>query len=110
MGNLIFSYIAWDTWRATGGGMTAIRARQQQRLAELVAFVRANSRYYANKYAHLPDLITDIRQLPPTKKRRVAWLFLRSSFTVMVDVFQGWMHIINLGSFAFNRLFLDSVV
>jgi phenylacetate-CoA ligase len=68
MGNLIFSYIAWDTWRATRGGMTAIRARQQQRLAELVAFVRANSRYYANKYAHLPDLITDIRQLPPTKK------------------------------------------
>jgi len=37
-------------------------------MAELVAFVRANSRYYADKYRHLPDRITDVRELPPTMK------------------------------------------
>jgi phenylacetate-coenzyme A ligase PaaK-like adenylate-forming protein len=48
--------------------MSAIKARQGRRLTELVAFVRANSRYYADKYSHLPDQVTDVRQLPPTMK------------------------------------------
>lgn len=68
MENLTFSHIAWDTWKATRRGMSAINARQEQRLTELVAFVRANSRYYADKYSHLPDHITDVRQLPPVMK------------------------------------------
>ena len=68
MENLTFSHIAWDTWKATRGGMSAITARQGRRLNELVAFVRTNSQYYAEKYSHLPDRITDVRQLPPTMK------------------------------------------
>jgi phenylacetate-coenzyme A ligase PaaK-like adenylate-forming protein len=68
MENLTFSHIAWDTWNATRSGMSTIKGRQQQRLAELVAFVRVNSRYYAEKYRHLPERITDLQQLPPTMK------------------------------------------
>lgn len=68
MEHLTFSHIAWDTWNATRGRMSAIKARQQRRLNELVAFVRINSCYYADKYRHLPDHITDVQQLPPTMK------------------------------------------
>lgn len=66
--NLTFTHIAWDSWKVTRGGISAIKARQQRRLTELVAFVRANSHYYADKYSHLPDHITDVRQLPPVMK------------------------------------------
>lgn len=68
MEKLTFSHIAWDTWKAARGGISVVRARQQRRLAELVDFVRSNSRYYADKYSHLPDQITDLRQLPPVMK------------------------------------------
>ena len=68
MENLTFSHIAWDTWNATRGGMSQIKERQGRRLNELVAFVRGNSRYYADKYRQLPDHISDVRQLPPTMK------------------------------------------
>jgi phenylacetate-CoA ligase len=68
MENLTFSHIAWDSWKATRGGMKAIAARQQRRLIELVEFVRTHSDFYADKYSHLPDRITDVRQLPPVMK------------------------------------------
>ncbi|HLO15066.1 MAG TPA: hypothetical protein VK206_09565 [Anaerolineales bacterium] len=68
MENLTFSHIAWDTWRATRGGMQAIEARQRRRLVELVSFVRTHSDFYADKYSHLPDRVTDVRQLPPVMK------------------------------------------
>src|SRR5512143_1166320 len=68
MERLTFSHIVWDTWRATRDGPSAIQKRQQQRLTELIAFVRSNSRYYADKYSHLPDCVTNIQQLPPTMK------------------------------------------
>jgi phenylacetate-coenzyme A ligase PaaK-like adenylate-forming protein len=45
-----------------------IAARQQERLNELVAFARANSPFYAEKYRGLPETITDARQLPPVTK------------------------------------------
>jgi phenylacetate-CoA ligase len=68
MENLTFSHMAWDTWKATRGGMKAIEARQQRRLIELVEFVRTHSDFYADKYSHLPGRITDVRQLPPVMK------------------------------------------
>lgn len=68
MENLTFSHIAWDTWRATRGGMQAIQARQQRRLQELVEFVRTRSDFYADKYRNVPDRIHDLRQLPPVMK------------------------------------------
>jgi phenylacetate-coenzyme A ligase PaaK-like adenylate-forming protein len=45
-----------------------IAQRQQKRLNELVAFARANSRFYTEKYRALPETITDVRQLPPVTK------------------------------------------
>jgi len=68
MEKLTFSHIAWDTWKATRGGMAAVTARQQRRLRELVAFVRATSPFYAGKYQGLPNCIEDVRQLPPVLK------------------------------------------
>ena len=68
MENLTFPHIAWDTWKATRGGLRAIEARQQRRLKELVEFVRTHSDFYADKYSHMPDRIYDVRQLPPVMK------------------------------------------
>jgi phenylacetate-CoA ligase len=68
MENLTFSHIAWDAWRAPRGGAAAIAARQQRRLAELVAFVRQHSRFYADKYRGLPEHVDDVCRLPPVIK------------------------------------------
>ena len=45
-----------------------LAARQHERLNELVAFARANSRFYAEKYRGLPETITDASLLPPVTK------------------------------------------
>ncbi len=60
--------IAWDAWRTTRGGPKALAARQQARLADLVAFARQRSPYYRDLYRDLPECITDIRCLPPVTK------------------------------------------
>ncbi|MCG2784506.1 MAG: phenylacetate--CoA ligase family protein [Anaerolineae bacterium] len=60
--------IAFDAWRVTRGGSLLLARRQQERLAELVAFARAHSRFYAEKYRGLPETITNARQLPPVTK------------------------------------------
>ena len=61
-------YVFMDARRVTRGTPEMIAARQGQRLNELVAFARTNSRFYAEKYRGLPDTITDVRQLPPVTK------------------------------------------
>jgi phenylacetate-CoA ligase len=60
--------IFMDARRVTRGTPEMLAARQQERLNELVAFVRKNSRFYAEKYRGLPEVITDVRQLPPVTK------------------------------------------
>jgi hypothetical protein len=60
--------IALDARRATHGGPAAIAARQQARLAELVAFVRTCSPYYRRLYKDLRSKVSDPRFLPPTTK------------------------------------------
>lgn len=60
--------VAWDAWRATRGGLPALLARQQARLADLVDFARACSPYYRALYSHLPLDVTDVHQLPPVTK------------------------------------------
>lgn len=60
--------IAFDAWRVTHGGSLLLARRQQERLTALVAFARAHSRFYAQKYRGLPESITDARQLPPITK------------------------------------------
>lgn len=57
-----------DARRVTRGMPEMLAARQQERLTELVAFARKNSRFYANKYRDLPETITDVRQLPSVTK------------------------------------------
>jgi phenylacetate-coenzyme A ligase PaaK-like adenylate-forming protein len=57
-----------DARRVTRGTSKMLAVRQQERLTELVAFARKNSRFYAEKYRGLPEIITDVRQLPPVTK------------------------------------------
>ena len=61
----------WDAVRAHRGGPEAIRARQRERLAELVAFAREHSAYYRDLYQGLPERIEDIAALPVTDKPRL---------------------------------------
>ncbi|STX33378.1 putative adenylate-forming enzyme [Kocuria rosea] len=49
-------------------GPSALAARQQERLAELVAFARDRSPFYHQLYAGLPQRVTDPTQLPVTTK------------------------------------------
>ena len=60
--------IFMDSRRVTRGTPEMLGARQHERLNELVAFARANSRFYAEKYHGLPENITDVRLLPPVTK------------------------------------------
>ena len=60
--------IALDTRRATRSGPAVIAARQQARLAELVAFARTCSPYYRRLYKDLPANVSDPRFLPPVTK------------------------------------------
>ena len=60
--------IAWDAWRVSKKGTTAISQRQQQRLTELVRFARQHSPYYKAHYQTVPTDFSDISQLPPTTK------------------------------------------
>lgn len=60
--------IAFDAWRVTHGNPEMLVSRQQKRLSELVTFARKHSRFYAEKYRHLPENITDIQLLPPVTK------------------------------------------
>jgi phenylacetate-CoA ligase len=59
---------AWDVWRTNRGGVSAITARQQARLATLIEFARARSPFYAKLYNQLPTHINNLRDLPPVAK------------------------------------------
>jgi phenylacetate-CoA ligase len=63
-----FLSIARDARRITRGKPELLAARQRERLNEVVAFARANSPFYAQKYRGLPETIADVRQLPPVTK------------------------------------------
>ena len=60
--------IFMDARRVTRGTPEMIALRQYTRLNELVTFARAKSRFYAEKYRGLPEIITDVRQIPPFTK------------------------------------------
>ncbi|MAT44377.1 MAG: hypothetical protein CL609_18750 [Anaerolineaceae bacterium] len=63
-----FLPIAFDAWRMRHASSEQIAQRQQKRLSDLVTFARTYSPFYAEKYRTLPDIVTDIRQLPPVTK------------------------------------------
>jgi phenylacetate-CoA ligase len=62
------AYIVWDARRAIRGGPAAVAARQQTRLAELVAFARTCSPYYRRFYKGLSAYVSDPHLLPPVTK------------------------------------------
>jgi phenylacetate-coenzyme A ligase PaaK-like adenylate-forming protein len=57
-----------DTRRSYRGGAQVIAARQRARLAAAVAHARAHSAFYWQRYAGLPDQVTDPGQLPVVGK------------------------------------------
>ena len=65
------AWVWWDARRAHRKGPEAIRRRQQERLAELVAFAREHSAYYRRLYQGLPERIEDVAALPVTDKRQL---------------------------------------
>jgi phenylacetate-CoA ligase len=65
------AWVWWDARRAHRKGPAAIRRRQQERLAELVAFAREHSAYYRRLYQGLPERVEDVTSLPVTDKRQL---------------------------------------
>jgi len=61
--------LIWDAWRARKGGAGAIAQRQRARLADMVAYARANSPYYRELYRDLPDRVESVERLPITDKK-----------------------------------------
>ena len=64
-----------DVRRARKQGIAAIEQRQRARLAELVAFARANSPYYRELYEKLPERVEDPTLLPITSKKALMGRF-----------------------------------
>lgn len=89
-----------DARRITRGAPELLAARQQERLNDLVAFARKHSRFYAEKYRGLPEVITDVRKLPPVTKVELMEHFDRvvtDSSIRKVDVSQYVAKLENLG-------------
>ncbi len=62
---------ATDIWWRRRGGAAAIQSAAKTRLAELVAFARAHSPFYRERYARLPATGFDLRELPVVTKREL---------------------------------------
>jgi phenylacetate-coenzyme A ligase PaaK-like adenylate-forming protein len=75
MEKLTAFHVNWDTWRATKADPQAIAARQRRRLSELVAFARAESPFYREKYRHLSDHVSDLSRLPTVTKSELMAAF-----------------------------------
>jgi len=60
--------ITLNAWRARRSTRAEIEARQRRRLAEMLSFVRRQSRFYKRHYADVPEGSTDLTQYPPVTK------------------------------------------
>ncbi|MBN6039034.1 phenylacetate--CoA ligase family protein [Amycolatopsis sp. 195334CR] len=63
------SWVGGDARRARKEGAAGIARRQRERLAEMVAFARAESPYYRELYRELPERVDDPALLPVTDKK-----------------------------------------
>jgi putative adenylate-forming enzyme len=63
------SWLRRDAVKARKAGPAAIEQRRRERLADIVAYARARSPYYAKLYDGLPDRVDDPTLLPVTDKR-----------------------------------------
>ena len=57
-----------DAYWAQSGGRAVIERLQAERIERLIAFTRRNSRYYRNRWAHLPARDLRLADLPPVRK------------------------------------------
>lgn len=57
-----------DVWRAKYADADGIAARRDRRVADLLSFVRRNSRFYDDRYADVPAGETDLSAYPPVTK------------------------------------------
>lgn len=64
-----------DARRVRSQGRAAIEQRQRARLAEIVAYARANSPYYREFYQNLPERVEDPTLLPVTSKEALMACF-----------------------------------
>lgn len=62
-------WLLLDIRQARNQGPAAIKQRQRARLAEMVAYARANSPYYREIYRNLPERVEDPLLLPVTRKQ-----------------------------------------
>lgn len=60
-----------DVRRARKQGPAALALRQRNRLADMVAYARANSPYYRERYRSLPERVDDPARLPVTNKKEL---------------------------------------
>lgn len=60
-----------DVRRARKQGPAALAVRQRTRLAEIVAYARASSPYYRERYRNLPGRVDDPTLLPVTNKKEL---------------------------------------
>ncbi len=58
----------WDLWLSTHKDAETIKAIQQARTLNMIAFARSHSRYYQKHYAHLPSEIDSLQQVPVVKR------------------------------------------
>src|SRR5512141_2703417 len=56
------------TWAARKATPTGIQALQMERLNQIVRYARQHSKIYAERYAGLPETITNLCQLPVVSK------------------------------------------
>jgi len=61
--------LAWDVRRTKRGKNSAIRARQQKRLRDLVEFARVHSAFYRRLYERVAFPIDDLQNLPRVTKQ-----------------------------------------
>ena len=59
---------SWDAYRVGKQGQAGIARRQQERLCDIVAYARAHSAYFAGRYRDVPEVVTDVAQLPVVTK------------------------------------------
>ncbi len=68
MNSITRGKITLDVWRAKWATRSEIETRQRRRLAEMLSFVRRQSRFYKRHFADVPEGCTDLTQFPPVTK------------------------------------------
>jgi phenylacetate-CoA ligase len=63
-----FLAAAWDAYRTARHGEAGLSRRQQDRPRDFAAYARTHSAYFADLYRDVPEVVTDVAQLPVVTK------------------------------------------